>query len=239
MSDKFAKLNRLRVNAGKAELKFWKASQQKLEEAIEKLEEEGFQDVLPGANVEAVVSTDDPEVIAAREEDPPSIADSAMAKTVNNETPEPKREKPKASLARGLDTEPYARQSREKIRDIRRAEKRAEDAAKKKVKDKKKKAEPKGKVDPKKDPEKAARQAKHIEDKKKARAEKPAKEKNPNEITVAEIARELGIDPSVARSKLRRHEDKIMDLHSNPKQDRWTFPTKAKAAIAKILKGEK
>lgn len=230
------KLNRLRVNAGKAELKSWKASQAKLDDAVKALEDQGFIDALPGANTDAAPQIDDPEVAAAR--------------------PEPeKKEEPKVTkvekvgLARGLDTEPYARNCRERVRDHREKEKR--DAKKNKVelseadqdqtKDEAKARKPKkiaGEVDAKKDPEKAARQKKHIEDKQKARAEKPKVEKNPNEITVADIARELDIDPKVARAKLRRHEDKLTKLHSKG-QDRWTFPKTAGAEIKKILTGAK
>ena len=57
-----AMLNRLRVNAGKPELRSWKASKQKLIEAITKLQDEGFLDTLPGANVNAPPVTDDPEL---------------------------------------------------------------------------------------------------------------------------------------------------------------------------------
>jgi hypothetical protein len=52
---------------------------------------------------------------------------------------------------------------------------------------------------------------------------------------VADIARELDIDPKIARAKLRRHEDKISKLHTKG-QDRWTFPKSARKTIADILK---
>lgn len=256
------KLNRLRVNAGKTELKSWKASQEKLDAAIKVLEDAGHTDVLPGADAGAAPKIDDPEVAAARPEpeetkdEAPSLADSAMAKNIAN--PPKEEKKPtngKASLARGLDTDSYARQSRERVRDLREKEKKEakakkvelSDADKKQIKDeaesrkgskKKGKGKIAGQVDAKKEPEKAKRQKKHVEDKQKARAEKPKAEKNPNEITVADIARELDIDPKVARAKLRRHEDKLTKLHTKG-QDRWTFPKTAAAEIKKILKGAK
>jgi hypothetical protein len=93
-----------------------------------------------------------------------------------------------------------------------------------------------GAIDPKVDPEKAKRQKKHVEDKQKARAEKPKKDKgDSNEVTVAELCRDLGIDPKVGRAKLRRHEDKLAKLHTKG-QDRWTFPKTAAAEIKAILK---
>jgi hypothetical protein len=227
-----AKLNRLRVNAGKPELKAFKAGQDKLDAAIKTLEDAGYTDVLPGANPEAAPVSDDPEVQAARPQD---------------ETPaekkEPTKTNGKPSLARGLDNESYAHHSRKAVRDIREAEKKAaaklspED--KKQIKDEAKARRAKGEVDPKKDPAKAKRQKQHIADKQAARAKTgkvaKSKEKNPDEITVADIARELDMDPKIARAKLRRHEAKIEKLHTKG-QDRWTFPKSAKKTIADILK---
>lgn len=245
------KLNRLRINAGKTELKSWKASQAKLIEAITKLIEAGHTDVLPGANVTAEPKIDDPEIAAARPEpEIPSLADSAMNNTISNEPKkkEDTKKKQPASLARGLDTDSYARHSRERVRDLREKERAANKkkvkltlADVKQIKDEAESRKPKriaGEIDPKKDPEKAARQKKHIEDKQKARADKPKADKNKDEITVADIARELDIDPKVARAKLRRHEDKLAPLHTKG-QDRWTFPKSAADEIRKILKGNK
>jgi hypothetical protein len=231
MANDLAKLNRLRVNAGKPELKTWKASQEKLDEAVKKLEDAGHTDVLPGANPEAEPVTTDPAVAAARP--PEEKKDERIeGKKVTNGKP---------SLARGLDKEQYAAHSRKAVRDIREAEKKEkaqlspEDKAQ--IKDEARLR--KGEVDPKKDPKKAARQKKHIEDKKAARAKAGTapkrKEVGKDEITVADIARELDIDPKVARAKLRRHEDKISKLHTKG-QDRWTFPKSAKKTIADILK---
>lgn len=215
-----AKLNRLRVNAGKPELKSWKASKSKLAEAIKGFEDQGFTDVLPGANVNATPVTEDPEVA----KNLPSVSESAMAKNVASPPKEePKKTKGKASLARGLESDNMARNCRASIQKQREQEKK----------------KPKGQVDPKKDPQKAERQQKHIEEKRAAREAagklKPSKEKSSNEITVAEIARELGLDPKLARAKLRRHEAKIIPLHTVG-QDRWTFPIAAKPDLITILK---
>lgn len=242
MSDNFAKLNRLRVNAGKPELKSWKGSKDALLDAIDKLQKAGAVDVLPGANVEAKPVTDDPVVADAIK--PVEKADAEDEK-------KPKVEKP--GLARGLGDEKYAVHSRKAVQDHRRDEKKAAKKAKdedrvtlsekdkKQIKDEAehRKGLAKGEVDPKKEPAKAARQKKHIEEKqakRKAEGKKPArKEVGKDEITVADIARELGVDPKIARAKLRRHEDKLTKLHTKG-QDRWTFPKSAAAEIKKILK---
>lgn len=218
------KLNRLRVNAGKKELKSFKAPQAKLDAAIKALEDAGHTDVVPGANPDAEPKTDDPEVAAAR---------PVEERKVTNGKP---------SLARGLDSEPqYSAHSRKAVQDHRAREKK--EAAQLSPEDRKQLKDEaklrKGEVDAKKDPKKAARQKKHIEDKQAARKKagkvSKAREKNPDEITVADIARKLDIDPKVARAKLRRHEDKINKLHSKG-QDRWTFPKSAEKTITDILK---
>jgi len=252
MAEDLAKLNRLRVNAGKSELKSWKAPQHKLEAAILKFVEEGYTDVLPGANTEAQPQTDDPEVAAAlppvTEEEPKPLSESALAKNVGKT--EAKEEKPttkgKASLARGLDTDTMAVQSRARVRDHREAEKKTKGKKVKLSADDRKQIKDeaalrRGEVDPKKDPEKAARQKKHIEEKQAKRAasgKSAPKAKGADEITVADIARELDIDPKVARAKLRRHEEKLTKLHTKG-QDRWTFPKSAATEIKNILQGKK
>lgn len=223
MAEDLDKLNRLRENAGKKPLKAFKAGQEKLEAAIKTLEDAGFTDVLPGANTEATPETSDPEVKAARPE------------------PEVKKTNGKPSLARGLDGEKYAVHSRKAVRDIREKEKK--EAAQLSPEDKEQIRQEaklrKGEVDPKKDPKKAKRQKQHIEEKQaKRKAEgKVAKsrEKNPDQVTVADIARELDMDPKVARAKLRRYEGK-KDFPKSVKGERWTFPKAAKAALVKILK---
>lgn len=258
MSTPLDKLNRLRANAGKNPLKSWKASQQALQDQIAKFEADGFTDTVPGANVETKPETTDPEIAANLESEPPKpLSESAMTKNIDNSEPpitsKTTQTKGRASLARGLDTDSYARHSRERVRDNREKERKEakqkkpavelSENDKKQIKDeaasrggkKKQKVNPTGAVDPKKDPEKAKRQLKHIEDKQAARAGKPKKETNANEVTVADIARELNIDPKVARAKLRRHEDKLAKLHTKG-QDRWTFPKSAKDEIVKILR---
>lgn len=237
------KLNRLRVNAGKQPLKSFKAGQKKLDAVIQELEKAGFTDTVPGADTSAAPVTSDPEIVKSmkplEDEDIPSLADSALSKTVAKEPKkEPEAKKQPAKLARGLETEKYAVHSRKAVADHRSKEKKAAKLSKedkKQIKDEAKHRNIAGKVDEKKDPEKAARQKKHVEDKQKARAGKPKKETSSDEITVAEIARELDIDPKVARAKLRRHEAKISSLHTKG-QDRWTFPKSAKPKIVEILK---
>lgn len=270
----FDKLNRLRVNAGRTELKSWKASGALLLEKIAELEAAGIPDTLPGANVKTTPNiTPDlaEELNKEAETAKTTLGESALAKSVDNSKPEePKKDKPKAKLARGLDTDQYARQCREKVRDRVRDEKAEAKAAKKAAKKLAREQEEKnrklhkknkkvklskedkraikdeaesrivGKVDEKKDPEKAKRQKDHIEKKQKDRAAKAGKEKPKDDknFTVADLARELDIDPKTARNKLRRHEDKISKLHSKG-QDRWTFPNEARKELTKLLKGEK
>lgn len=223
MNPNLEKLNRLRINAGKSELKSWKASSAKLKEAIKVLEDSGYTDALPGANVEAAPVTPDIEIAKNH----PPLEESGFMKSVVNLSP-PKSKDPvtprRTALARGLNKEPFAQQCRQKIKDARAKEKASNIT---------------GRVDPKKDPAKAKRQEEHVKAKQKARAEKksnPVDKPKSDEITVADLARELGIDPKVARAKLRRHEEKISPLHT-PGQDRWTFPMKAADQLRALLKG--
>jgi hypothetical protein len=271
-----AQLNRLRVNAGKGELKSWKASRESLDAQIQKFLDDGFTDALPGANIQAApVLPPDPEIIKAltppaeeaRDEEVPSLADSALGKMVTpKDDDKPKKEvtKVKGKLARGLETDTMAVQSRAAVQSRRSQEKRDEAAANKKPLTKKEKKRLKkmkklaklsetdkaqikdeaasrnitGKVDAAKEPDKAARQAKHVADKQKARAEKPAKEKDDKTFTVADVARELDIDPKVARAKLRRYEGKD-SYPKTIKGERWAFPIEAKSTIRDILSGKK
>lgn len=259
MSNDLAKLNRLRVNAGKPELKSWKASSAKLDEAIKGFEDQGFTDALPGANVDAKPVTDDPAVAKhlPKEDEEPQIRtnpEDREGPEKEEPAPAPKVTNGKAQLGKGLENEPMARQSRIAVQMAKEREKReekeakraekaaAKEEAKKPKKDKKKNGKKvelaKGQVDPKKDPEKAKRQQDHIEAKRKARGadKKPAKEKNENEITVADICRELDIDPKVGRNKLRRHKDKVSKLYAKGVTDGWTFPKAAKGELVKLLK---
>lgn len=208
MSTELDKLNRLRVNAGKPELKAWKADKTKLAVAIANLEKAGFTDVVAGADIKAKPITDDPVVAEAIKEP---------------EKKEPESKKIKPMLARGLETEGMARQSRIAVQ-MQRERERKEAKEEKKTKKSEERAT-----------KKSAKQEKPVKDKKKAGKVSKSKDKNDNEVTVADIARELDIDPKVARAKLRRHEDKITKLHTKG-QDRWTFPKSAKADLVKILK---
>src|SRR3546814_2706025 len=83
MSNDLAKLNRLRLNAGKPELKSLKASQDKLDAAVKTLEDAGHTDALPGANVEAKPETTDPEIAAnlVEPEKAPSLEDKSEEHT--------------------------------------------------------------------------------------------------------------------------------------------------------------
>lgn len=239
------KLNRLRVNVGKPELSAFKGSQAKLAAAIKTLEDAGALDVVPGANVEAKPTTNDVEIL------------DAMAKPEKEEKEEIKVTKIKPHLARGLDTDTMAKNSRRAVQ-VHRMEEKASEKTERKAKkkaekeakaplskeDKRKiKEEAKsriaGEVDAKKEPEKAARQKKHIEEKRAAREAKkadPKPAKDSKEITAAEVARELGIDPKVARAKLRRYKDKLTKLYAKGVTDGWTFPKSSKDALIEILK---
>lgn len=238
IDSQLGKLNRLRLNAGKTELKSWKASTAKLQEAIASLEAAGFVDVLPGANIDVKPVTDDP--VVAKNLPP---VDEEKPK------PEPKTTKVPTGLARGIDTpEPWTRHSREKMRDSKAADKKAlklPDADRKQIKDE---AEARGKVDPKRDPEKAARQAKHIADKQAARAAKADKKAKPDkpkastdvgkdQITIADLAREIGREPKIVRSKLRRpkYADAVAKLRVKGRDD-WVFPKSARDELLKLLR---
>lgn len=239
------KLNRLRQNAGKPPLKSWKASKDKLIDAIKVLEEAGHLDVLPGANPNAAPQVgDDPELAKAlltpdkKNETDASEEGQEKAEAELEKREEKKPTKVKAELARGVAADHHSAHSRKSLHDQRQREKKAT----KNAKDEEKKLA-KGQVDPDKEPEKAARQQKHIEDKKAKRekegkATKPAKEKSGDEITVAEIARELSLDPKIARAKLRRYEGKD-SYPDTVKGERWTFPMKAKKTLIDILTGKK
>jgi len=229
-------LNRLRVNAGKPELKSWKAAQSLLQEKIKELQSQGFTDVVPGANINAEpVLPPDPQLAKAFEKDRKKEADEAYKKQIIDEAD--KNNKiihGKSALARGAESGPFTEHSRKAVQDSRIKEQKQKKLDRKQL--------AKGEVDAKKEPEKAARQKKHIEVKRaKREAEgklKPAKQTNGDEVTVATIARDLDINPKIARAKLRRHEDKLTKLHTKG-QDRWTFPKTARKEIEKILRGGK
>lgn len=232
MSNDIDKLNRLRVNAGKTELKSWKASQAKLAEAIASLEAAGFTDTLPGADINAAPITDDPEVAKNLPVEEPK----------QEEEPEKPKGPPvvkveKVGLARGLDSDDFAKNCRQRVRDAREKDRKDERESKKETK---KAAKIAGQVDEKRDPEKAQRQKDKIKAKQEARAAKPTKEKNADVLTAAELAREVDMDPKIARAKLRRHAEKIKKFY--PKWGGigdWEFPKAVAPEIRKILSGEK
>lgn len=53
-------------------------------------------------------------------------------------------------------------------------------------------------------------------------------------FTLADLARELGINPKVARAKARRHSKELDAMRSG---DSWDFANSHKAAVSKIIKG--
>lgn len=217
-------LNRLRVNAGKSELKTWKAKQSLLKEKIQELQAAGFVDTIAGANVDAKpVFPPDPE----------------LSKAFEKKDEEKPVTKIKTALARGADAGAFTEHSRKSVQDQREKEKKDHKAERKEKK--KEEKLPKGQVDPKKDPEKAARQQKHIADKKaKREAEGKTsvkKEKSTGDVAVADLARDLGMEPKVARAKLRRHEKKLEKFRIKGYEEGWTFPKAAKDTIKNILKG--
>jgi hypothetical protein len=53
-------------------------------------------------------------------------------------------------------------------------------------------------------------------------------------ITVAAVARELGINPKVARAKCRRHAEKLSVDYTN---DGWVFVASRKAELVAFLRG--
>lgn len=226
-------LNRLRVNAGKSELKSWKASKALLRENIEKLQSEGFTDALPGANVDATpILPPDPQLAEAFKKDEVQLSEEDK-KQIKDEAKDRPVTKVRSGLARGAENGHFTEHSRKSVQDQRAKEKKEA-----KEERKKQKQLAKGEVDAKKEPEKAARQKKHIEEKRAKREKegklKPTREKNADEVTVADIARDIGLNPKIARAKLRRYEGK--EGYPDPvKGERWTFPKTARKALEKIL----
>lgn len=204
-------LNRRLRELGKPELKVWKASREKLIERIVQTDlDTAFAPTPEPASAPAAKEKDNE--IGGNDEQPQSLADSAMAQNVAK-PPRPKKPtttKHPAHLARGLETELYAKNCRDRVRDIREKER----AEAKKAK-----------------PTKA--------DKKKPTATKAAAprvtETNPDHVTVADIARELGVNPKVARNKLRRRGSSLPATVAGASA--WTFHKKDKATLVEILSG--
>jgi hypothetical protein len=230
-----AKLNRLRVNAGKSELKAWRATPERLEAAIAKLEADGYVDVVPGANLNATPVTEDPEVAKARS-DTKVKAEEKSAK--------------KSPAAKALNNADLSRQSRIALkiheeRDNGAKKERPFKGTKtvvpkvlKKPAEATEKSFPRGQVDPSKEPEKAARQQQHIADKRAAReANGVAPKAKPSDvITVADLCRKLNIDPKQGRAKLRRkeHAELLKSIHKGA--DKWTFPADCEKTLTSLLR---
>src|SRR5262245_43579893 len=53
-------------------------------------------------------------------------------------------------------------------------------------------------------------------------------------ITLAQLARDLNIDPKVARAKARRRSD---ELPKTVRDDNWIFPASAKSKLIEFLNG--
>lgn len=238
---KFDKLNRLRQNAKKNPLKAWKGSAEALDEQIAVFEGQGFVDVLPGAVVPPAPPADPTPAPEKKEADVSGLAQPVEPKAKGAEEP---KVKPMAKLARGVEGR-GTEHSRKAIHDQNNAARKAKKAEEPKKKDKKDKKAKKAKIKENKDGtatkvttagnERRLGQDLAERIKKQREAKNSNKPADPNNFTVAELARELDIDPKVARAKLRRHEDDIKKLHSKG-QDRWSFPNKAKDQIRKILK---
>lgn len=82
------------------------------------------------------------------------------------------------------------------------------------------------------------KQAKVNEKAKAAAEQRKAKADSKDMISLADLARELSINPKVARAKARRH-SKVLASLKVAGAEGWEFPASAKAAVVKVLKGEK
>lgn len=234
MNTPFDKLNRLRKVAGQKPLKAWKASQDALQAQINRLENDGYTD--PGPDP---IAEDQPVPTPvdfgpdAKADTPPTAEEiPALNKLVAKEAPEPPKKKGPAQLARGIGDDKMGAHCRKAVQDQRAAEKKDKDSKKpKKSKIKKNKD---GTAEKTTTSGKKRKLGKELVEK----IEKQRKEKkqpsDPNNFTVADLARECDMDPKVARAKLRRHEDRIKKLHSKG-QDRWTFPNAARKTLRDIL----
>lgn len=249
------KLNRLRVNARKNPLKVWKGSTEQLEQQIARFEAEGWDDSLPGAQPIPPDYNPPPEEKKAstgKEADvsgltQPFIPPKRQATAIS---PDATINKQPARLARGTETESHCKKAvadqRQRTKAERKTDKKRHKEVDRLMAGKKPKAK-KAKIKKNKDGTSTktttngnTRQlGKDLSEKiDKMRKEKHADKRTDSEnFTVAELARELDIDPKVARAKLRRHEDKIKNLHSKG-QDRWVFPNKARKELKKILTGK-
>lgn len=256
-------LNRLRRAAGAKPLKRWAASQESLNIKIQEYKDNGYEDpgpdpiteetpVAPPVDFGPDAKADTPPTA----DEIPALKDSALSKNVGNPVVEENKDKihkHPARLARGTDTETHCRKAVADAREKTKKEKKADKERKKSI-DKDFKRSDKGKK-PKKAKIKKNKDGtatktttsgnvrqlgKELAEKiTKQRKEKHAdKRADPDNFTVAELGRECGMDPKVARAKLRRHEDKIKKLHTKG-QDRWVFPNSARKQLKAILCPEK
>jgi transposase-like protein len=203
-------LNHRLRELGKPELKVWKASREKLIERIVQTDPDtAFAPAPEPAPAPAAKEKDNG--IGGIDDQPQSLADSAMAQNVAKpaKPKKPTKTVHPAHLARGLETELYARNCRDRVRDIREKERAAAKSTKPAKGDKKTTA-----------PKVAA-------------APKANVEANPNYVTVADIARELGVNPKVARNKLRRRGSSLPEAVTGASA--WTFHKKDRALLVEML----
>jgi hypothetical protein len=212
--ENLAKLNRLREQARQKPVQTWKGTEDQMLAQIQRLENDGYVDKPPidfGPNSKADTPPSDMAQLKKRPTGPgfdPANQD--------------KLHKVPTRLARGTDTESHCKKAVQDLKHNRKKatfQENADGSATKTTTAGKKRKIGKDLND-------------KIKDQRKNKADNRADGDN---FTVADLARELGMDAKVARAKLRRHEDEIKKLHSKG-QDRWVFPKDAKKAITKILK---
>jgi hypothetical protein len=220
MQEAIAKLNRLRKKAGQKQLTSWKGSQDQLETQIKRLEAEGYEDPGPPKEIDFGPNS--------KADTPPTAKEIPALNRGASGPDSDKLHHMPTRLARGVEG-PFTEHGRKAMQDLTASNKKTKKA---KFKDNKDGSATKTTTSGKK---------RHIgkelneqikEQRVRKHADARADEKN---FTIADLARELGMDAKVARAKLRRHEDEIKKLHTKG-QDRWVFPNSAKKSIAAILK---
>lgn len=156
---------------------------------------------------EAEGGSDEPNNLEARAAEGEKLA--ARRRKSPTQVDESKVSKHPARLARGTETEMHSRKA---VEDARRDEAKAAKPTKK----------------PKK--EKPAKASKKDKGSKKPKATKPTRT---DTFTLADLARELGISPKVARAKLRRKKNVPAQVGES-----WTFANSDRSAVRKLLKGD-